>query len=248
MRINIQTNFPDVAKRLHELGRQAPYVVAVSLTRAAKSAQVAIRTEEQSVFDRPTAYALNGTYIKPATKTSLVAELGVKDKAASKGAPLDRVLGPEIQGGGRSQKGFERLLQRAGVLPAGWLAVPAAAARLDGNGNVTRSQLEQILAALQVHRAAGQGRRATRARSSSSRPATDYVVLPAQRRGLRPGIYLKRQFAHGAAIKPVFIFVSSVSYNKRLRFFEIGETVGITQFPRNVDAEWAKAVATARLR
>lgn len=245
MRVSVQTNLGDIAARVASLGRQAPYVVAVSLTRSAKAAQAAIRTEEQSVFDRPTPYALNGTYLKPATKTNLVAELGVKDKAASKGAPLERVLGPEIYGGGRAQKGFERLLQGAGFLPSGWIAVPAAAAKLDGNGNVTRGQLEQILAALQVQRSAGQGRRATRGKPRSS--STGYFALSVASRGLKPGIYLKRQFAHGNAIKPVFIFVRSVTYRQRLKFFDVAMKAVSTTFPAVFSAETAKVVAASRL-
>lgn len=247
MRVIIQSNMHDIASRVAALGRQGPFVAAVSLTRSVKAAQAAVRAEEQQVFDRPTPYALNGTYIKAATKTNLVAELGVKDKSASKGAPLERVLGPEIYGGGRAQKGFERLLQRAGVLAAGWIAVPAAAARLDGNGNVARGQLEQILAALEVHRSAGQGRRATRARSTSNRQATDYFALPAARRGLQPGIYLKRQFAHGNAIKPVFIFVRAATYRTRLKFDDVSKRAVASTFMTVFDQEAAKAIASARL-
>jgi hypothetical protein len=248
MRVTIQTNVADIAKRITELGRQGPFVAAVSLTRSVKAAQAAIRTEEQQVFDRPTPYALNGTYLKAATKTNLVAEVGVKDKSASKGAPLERVLGPEIYGGGRAQKGFERLLQQSGVLPAGWLAVPAAGAKLDGNGNVTRGQLEQILAALEVQRSAGQGRRATRARSTSSRKVTDYFALPATRRGLQPGIYLKRQFAHGTSIKPVFIFVRAATYRTRLKFDDVAKRAVANTFLPVFNAEAAKAIASVRLR
>lgn len=248
MRVTIQSNVGDFAKRIRELGRQGPYVAAVSLTKSVKAAQAAIRAEEQQVFDRPTPYALNGTYSKAATKTNLVAELGVKDKSASKGAPLERVLGPEIYGGGRAQKGFERLLQRAGVLPAGWIVVPAAGAKLDGNGNVTRGQLEQILAALEVQRSAGQGRRATRARSTSSRKATDYFALSAARRGLQPGIYLKRQFAHGTAIRPVFIFVRTAMYHTRLKFDDVSKRAVAITFPTVFSAEAAKAITSARLR
>jgi hypothetical protein len=124
MRIDLRTNFPSVASRVAAIGQQGPFALAVSMTRSAKDAQAAMRAEEQRVFDKPTAYALNGNYIKPATKQHLVAELGVKSKSDSKGAPLERVLGPEIYGGGRFQKGFERMLTRAGVLPAGWRYLP----------------------------------------------------------------------------------------------------------------------------
>lgn len=251
MRINVQTNFPDVASRLRELGRQAPFVAAVTLTRSAKDAQAAIKSEMQRAFDRPTAYALNGTFLKPATKQRLEARVWVKDNVASKGTPADRFLLPQIYGGPRGQKGMERLLQRSGLMPAGWFAVPGAGAQLDGNGNVKRSQIVQILSQLKLQRGAGFESRASgsaRSNRTIARQGVTYFALQVKRRGLAPGIYLKRKFAHGAAVKPVFIFVNSIQYKPRLKFFEVGMATVNAQFPRHFDSEWAKAVQSARLR
>ncbi|KQZ34283.1 hypothetical protein [Massilia sp. Root1485] len=251
MRINIQTNFPDVAQRLSALGRQAPFVAAVSLTRTAKDVQAAIKAEMQSVFDRPTTYALNGTFLKPATRQNLEARVWVKDNPFGKGTPADRFLLPQIYGGSRGLKGMERILQRNGLMPSGWFAVPAAGAQLDGNGNVKRSQITQILSQLRVQSGAGYESRATgsaRSNRTVARQGVTYFALPQVRRGLKPGIYLKRKFALGSAIKPVFIFVQAVQYRPRLRFFEVGQAVADAQFPRHFDAEWAKAVQSARLR
>ncbi|MGB9110550.1 MAG: hypothetical protein WCC39_17825 [Telluria sp.] len=251
MRINVQTNFPDIASRLQALGRQAPFVAAVSLTRSMQDAQAAIKSEMQRAFDRPTAYALNGTFLKPAKKTNLEARVWVKDNPSGKGTPADRFLLPEIYGGSRGLKGTERLLQRNGLMPSGWFIVPGAGAQLDGNGNVKRSQIVQILSQLKVQRGAGHESRATgstRSNRTIARQGVTYFALPVARRGLQPGIYMKRAFAHGSAIKPVFLFVRSVQYRARLKFFEVGLATANAQFPRYFDAEWAKAVQGARLR
>jgi hypothetical protein len=251
MRISVQNNFPEVASRLQALGRQAPYVAAVTLTRSMQDAQAAIKGEMQTVFDRPTTYALNGTFLKPATKQRLEARVWVKDNVGSKGTPADRFLLPQIYGGPRGLKGMERLLQRSNLMPAGWFAVPAAGAQLDGNGNVKRSQIVQILSQLKLQRGAGYESRATgsaRSNRTLARQGVTYFALPAKRRGLEPGIYLKRKFAHGAAVKPVFIFVSAVNYRPRLRFHEVGEATVNAQFPRHFETEWARAVQDARLR
>jgi hypothetical protein len=250
MRITIQDNFPDVAQRLSDLGHQAAFVAAVSLTRTAQDVQAAIKAEMQSTFDRPTTYALNGTFLKPAKKTNLEARVWVKDAPFGKGTPADRFLLPQIYGGDRGLKGMERLLQRNGMMPANWFAVPAAGAQLDGNGNVKRSQITQILSQLRVQRSAGFESRATGSVSSNrtiARQGQTYFALAQAYRALKPGIYLKKKFAHGTAIKPVFLFVQSVQYRPRLKFFEVGQAVADAQFPRNFDTEWAKAVATARL-
>jgi hypothetical protein len=250
LRVNIQTNFPDIAQRLGQLGRQAPYVAAVALTRTMQDVQAAIKAEMQSVFDRPTAYALNGTFLKPAKKDNLEARVWVKDNPFGKGTPADRFLLPEIYGGTRGLKGMERILQRNGKMPQGWFAVPAAGAQLDGNGNVKRSQITQILSQLQVQSGAGYESRATgsaRSNRTIARQGQTYFALPRAYRGLQPGIYLKRKFAHGSAIKPVFVFVQAVTYRPRLRFFEVGQAVVNAQFPRRFDEQWAKAVGDARL-
>lgn len=250
MRINIQTNFPDVAQRLRDLGRQAPFVAAVTLTRTAQDAQAAIKAEMQHTFDRPTAYALNGTFLKPAKKNNLEARVWVKDNPSGKGTPADRFLLPEIYGGDRGLKGMERLLQRNGMMPSGWFAIPGAGAQLDGNGNVKRSQITQILSQLRVQRSAGFESRATGSRRSNrtvARQGQTYFALAQTYRALKPGIYLKKKFAHGMAIKPVFLFVQAVQYRPRLKFFEVGQAVADAQFPRHFETQWAKAVQSARL-
>jgi hypothetical protein len=251
MRINVQTNFPEVATRLRELGRQAPFVAAVTLTRSMKDAQVAIKSEMQRAFVGPTTYTLNGTFLKPAKKTDLEARVWVKDNPSGKGTPADRFLLPQIYGGSRGQKGMERLLQRSGLMQQGWYAVPGVGAQLDGNGNVKRSQIAQILSQLKLQRGAGFESRATgsaRSNRTIARQGVTYFALAKKRRGLEPGIYLKRRFAHGTAVRPVFTFVQSVEYQPRLRFFEVGTAVANARFPRHFETEWAKAVAGARLR
>lgn len=246
MRINAESNASDIAQRIRALGSQALFAAAVSLTRAAKDAQDAERKEMMRAFDRPTAYALNGTFLKAATKQNLEARIWVKDAAGGRGTPADRFLLPEIYGGKRGQKGMERMLQRAGLLPAGWFAVPAAGAQLDGNGNVKRSQVNQILAQLQVQRTAGHESRRSNS-GAARRSSATYIALTTATRGLKPGIYLKRKGAGGAAIQPVFIFVSKVQYRPRFKFTEVGEKVGMERFNVHFETEITKAFATARL-
>jgi hypothetical protein len=247
----MQNNFPDVAQRLRLLGRQAPFVAAVSLTRTVKDVLPAEQDEMRAKFVGPTTYALNGMFIKPATKQRLEARIWVKDNPFGKGTPADRFLLPQIYGGPRGQKGMERMLQSAGLLRAGWFAVPAAGAQLDGNGNVKRSQIVQILSQLKLQRGAGYESRATgsaRSNRTIARQGVTYFALATKRRGLEPGIYLKRKFAHGTAVRPVFIFVSSVQYKPRMRFHEVGQAVSNARFPVHFDNEWTKAVVQARLR
>jgi hypothetical protein len=250
MRMSVKTNYPAIADRISELGRQGAFVAAVSLTRTAKDIQTAIKDEMRTVFDRPTAYALNGTFLKGATKNNLEARVWVKDNPFGKGTPADRFLLPQIYGGARRHKGTERMLQANGLMPAGWYLMPAAGAELDGNGNIRRSQIRQILSQLKVQSGSGYESRAQdsdRSRRTIARQGVTYFALPNGNRGLLPGMYLKRRFGHGTAIRPVFIFVSKVEYQARLKFHEVGQATINARFPVHFEAELAKALRTARM-
>lgn len=251
MRLTMRSNVGDYQRRLAEVGRQAPFVAAVSLTRAVKDAQAVVKADMSRVFDRPTAYALNGTLVKPATKQKLEAKLWVKDNPFGKGTPADRFLGPQIFGGVRGQKGMERALQAAGLMPEGWIAVPAAGAQLDANGNVRRGQITQVLSQLRAQLRAGYESRSSDSAASKrtvSRQGVTYFALPKGNRGLLPGVYLKRRFAAGTAIRPVFLFAPSASYKPRWRFMETGRRISTERFRYHFDAEIDKAIASARLR
>ena len=145
MRISITHNFPQVAASIQAFGRQGQYAAAVALTRTAQDVQPAIKKEMTRAFDRPTNYTLNSTFLKRATRNNLEARVWLKDNATGKGTPADRYLAPQIFGGERRQKGLERALQAARLMPAGYVAMPAVGAQLDANGNVKRSQIVQIL-------------------------------------------------------------------------------------------------------
>jgi len=241
MRMSLRSSFPAVAAQIDELGRRGPVVAAIALTRTAKDVQDAIKAEMRSVFDRPTPYALNGTFLKSANRNSLEARVWVKDNPFGNGTPADRFLGPQIFGGSRGHKGMERMLQANGMMPQGWFVVPGEGAQLDGNGNVRRGQIRQVLSQLKVQRTGGHESRATGSQRSNrtiARQGVTYFVLPNGNKGLLPGIYMKRKFAQGSAIKPVFIFVSQAQYTQRLRFHEVGQAVVDAQFARHFEAEF----------
>lgn len=252
MRLNLQTNFPAVAGRVQQLGQLANYAAAAALTRTAiDDVRPSIRAEMQRVFDRPTAYTLNSMFVKGATKNNLEAKVWLKDNPFGKGTPADRYLAPQIFGGERRQKGMERALQAARLMPAGHFAVPAAGAQLDANGNVKRSQIVQILSQLRAQLGAGYESRASgsaASRRTIRRQGQTYFALPVRTKGLAPGIYLKKQFAMGSAIRPVFLFVSQVRYRPRLRFFEVGEAAARSAFPAHFDAEMERIVARLGMR
>lgn len=249
MKINLKNTAGATSTRVVNLGRQLPFVTAVSLTRTAQDVKPALRAEMIRSFDRPTAFTLGSLYVKSATKSNLEARVWLKDDAG-KGTPAARYLGPQIDGGGRRLKGMEAALKASGLMRAGQFAVPAAGAQLDGSGNVKRSQIVQILSQLKAQRSAGFESRATdsaRSKRTVRKQGVTYFALQEPRRGLKPGIYLKRKFALGSAIRPVFLFVSSLNYKEKFDFHGVGHRVARERFRYHFSQEASKAIANAKL-
>jgi len=214
---------------------------AIALTRVAKSAQAEIRTEMQRVFDRPTPYALNSTYVKPATPSRLTSEVGIKDQlSAGKGTAGIKFLSPQIYGGERGMKRFEKALQARGLMPVGMYAVPGGAAKLDAYGNMAASQIRSILSALGAAEtyAGYSANRTQRSRKRNRRMANYFVGRPGGGR-LPLGVWQVFRFAMGSAVKPVVIFTKAPRYKIRLQFQDIVERV----FDRDFNAFFADALA-----
>lgn len=248
MRIKVAADFKDVRNMIESVGPQAEYAAAVALTKTAKEIRNELKEEMRRVFDRPTNYTLNSLYVKPATKKSLEAFVWLKD-ATSKGTPADRYLKPQIFGGDRSRKSMEKALQREGKMKIGTFAVPAAGAKIDPFGNVDTGQIVQIMSQLKVQRGDGgydmKKSNSKRSQRNLEREGVTYFVLASRYRSLQPGIYLRKKFGFGSAIKPVFIFVDSAKYKQNLDFFGVADNVAKQRFASVFNEELKSALETA---
>lgn len=178
-------------------GRLVPYAAATALTRTASIAQRRdVPDEMRRVFHSPTPYTLGALFLVPASKSNLVARVNVKN-AATAGIQPEKFLAPEVEGGSRGEKRFERALRYAGILLAGERALPGDGLQLDANGNVSGARVRSILAGLKVRE--GRGRR---------------QIFAAEIKGTR-GIWQR----DGRGLKPLFIFTrAGLQYRQRLDF------------------------------
>lgn len=243
MKVGVSASgFGDLAKRIAEAGRQGKYAGSKAINETAKHVREALKDEMANVFDRPTPYSLNSMRIKYATKENLEAFVWLKDEAG-KGTPADKYLRAQIFAGQRAPKRFEMEMYRAGLLPAGMLMVPAAGAKLDRYGNVKLSQVSQIRSQLGVSDKAGYQSNATNSaasRRSRMKQNVIYFSLAEKKGRLKPGIYL-RSMSNRAEIKPVYLFVRSPNYRRRLDFFGIADRV----VKERLDKEFERALDTA---
>lgn len=250
--INIQIRGLDSLMRGFDQAatRQMPFAMAKSLTQVAGLAKTAAREEMQRVFDRPTNFTLNAQRVISATRNNLESVVWFKDV---KPFARHHYLEPQVYGGNRPQKSFEHRLQSRGILPSGWLVTPAAGARLDGFGNMSRGQIVEILSYFDSFREAGYGGnmgsagRARRARGTRSRYGFSYFAIrPGQASHLSPGIYRKTKSNFGSSIKPIMMFVSGAHYTMRLDVEGIAASTYDEHFDRLFAANFNAALATAR--
>lgn len=216
--------------------RQMPFVVAQTLNGLADLSLKGVRAAMEVDFDNPTPFTLNSMYVERATKTKQVAVLQFKDQA-SRGTPASSYLLPEIQGGQRQTKPFERLERGLGVLPSGMVIVPGAGTRLNSYGNVSLNQLDKILSMA----TGAKFTKSKRKGKATDKPMDLFVGRPGGGK-LPMGIYQRTE----DGIKPLFIFVSSAKYRARLNLGQVVGGVTAASFQDVFDKAFTAAMATAR--
>lgn len=256
MQIKIDTNFPAVAEALRKAAGQVPFAAMVALNKTAEAGRVDVVGNMRRVFDRPTPWVLNSLRVKRATKTNLVAEVAFKDKNSVEDSRS--MIEPHVDGGQRRYKGMEARLFRAGLLPAGWSAVPGGGAKLDAYGNMSRGQISQMLNVLGTYTEAGYNKAdaRTRARLAKGNEKKNvygfvYWVNPVggkRARHLQPGVYQRVTTAFGSSLKPVLIFVKRARYKKRLPFYQVVDKAAAKHFPMEFDKAFEAALKTALLK
>lgn len=250
VKVSIKNNLRDYRARVDQVAKQTKYAIAVALTRTAYKLKEAEEREMRDVFDKPTPYTMAALAVKPATKAELKAVVSLKN-FAGKGTPAADYLLPQIVGGTRKMKRFERALQAIGALPHGYRVVPGAAAKVDAYGNMDRGQIVQILSYFKAFPEAGykanmtDKRRKALAKGSKSRLGYEYFVgRPGDRLPL--GIWQRVRFASGTAVRPVMIFVPSTIYSAVFDFQFTAKVVMKKEFDAQFRRAFAEAMAGAR--
>ncbi len=205
----------------------------IKTTRAVTEAEV---DEMNRCFDAPTKFTLNSLTTK-FDQQQIVGTVEIKDGYWTRS---QNYLETQMVGGKRRMKAFEKALQRAGVMPAGALAVPGAGAEIDAFGNMSVGQIRQILSwfdaaemvAGSTQNMGEKGRAKKRKGTRKSQAFEYFAAMSGSRTGggswkngraqnLQPGIYKRVFFGQGNAIKPVLIFVTGASYKQRFKFDDV---------------------------
>jgi hypothetical protein len=214
--------------------KRLPYATATALTRTAKKVQSAFIQAMKEKFDRPTPYTLSGTFVKAATARSLVATVGWKDWS-TKATPASVFMLPQVQGGSRTLKRSEKLLQQERYLPAGMFAVPGSGAKMDQYGNMSRGQLVQVLSTLKAFPESGYLANRSRAMSKRRTRLPEFFVGSPGGGRLPLGVY---QRMRDRTIRPILIFTKAPNYKILIPFAAVATGV----YDANFQTEFNKAM------
>lgn len=248
--INVSANVDQASKQLNAIRKQIPFAASLAINNTARKVKEKEEHEIRDVFDRPTSYIQNSIFVKPSNKRNLTATVGIKDFTV-KGNPATKILKAEISGGARRLKRYEVLLRSVGALPSGYYTVPGAAAEIDQNGNMKRSQLNKIVSYFKAFPEAGykanstDKTRARLAKGSKSRYGVEYFVgKVGQKQQL--GIWQRLIGGLGARVRPVLIFVQSNNYEAVFDFEFVAVNTVKKEFDREFQVAVQRAIGSAR--
>ena len=216
--------------------------VATAITRTAREVEADWRRQFGGSLDRPTPLTRRAGVVQGATAQNLQAVVALREQTAAGASPAE-YLAPQETGGARGVKKFEAALQRAGVMQRGQRAVPGRGAKLDAYGNVSRSQIVQVLSQLAAGRTSVGytrviGRTQGKRDAARRRAGREYVAISRPEGGLSAGIY-ERQ---GRGLVAVFVFVAGVKYNRRLSLIERGSRIANAAATANLQAAVAQQI------
>lgn len=234
---DVRTNIEEIVKELGALQRDIPFMTAYALTNTAKDIHKQQQQAMQQVFDRPTRFALNAQYVKPAKKDDLTAGVLMKDGWGS--IEAWRYLGPQIEGGPRKKKSHERALERAGFLLPNEYVVPSSAVPLDAHGNMKGGEITRLLSQLGASRDATQNMTRRSRKRAISRAGGRFFVMARDRRA-PPGVYLR---INARDAIPWLMFVTPPNYTRRYPFYETAQIAFDQNFDRHFRVAWLRYVS-----
>lgn len=230
VKIEFKIDSKQVSDALSDAARsQMPFVKAKMLTALAKGMQERLKSRLPQVFDRPTPFTQRGVFIKPADKTTQVAEVFFPESQEDAGRATREYIRPGAQGtSARRQKKTEYVLSRMGFLPAGWVTVPGSfykgGGKLDQYGNINGSTYKNIIRGLGMTTSLKPRPLSGRAqkRVAAMGVESEYFAVGTgtnklgKNGGWLPGGVYKRTGPGGRKLAQYLLFVRKASYKQRL--------------------------------
>lgn len=268
--LKVENELPQMLSKLAGIEpTQWPKILASAANETGYYALNKYKQQMPSFFDRPTPFTLNSMFLQKATPSSLEAIVQWKDASGSNGS-AGQYLQPEVFGGARPQKRFERALQAAGLMPAGYVCIPTKDAPIDSFGNVPSAFYQAILTYLKANPTTAKSKQIARLKRqgflkltrgvidtalnyekaqakeqrAAQKKAKYFTAINGQGTTLPGGVY-ERVNLFGGAIRRLFAYVPLAQYKASFPFYQLGADAAYAKFPEKLDEAIAKSVANA---
>lgn len=240
MEFSFQSNIAEWTRDLEDIyKRQIPYATSQALNDTVENIRDYHRMILPIIFDRPTRYTLNALRVLKVDKRFGGLRAGIFFKESNRNGT--HYLRPQVEGGVRPKKAFERWLIAKGIMHSNEYAVPASGLKVDASGNVPIGIITSILSQLQAGSDATQWETKTSRKRNSKTRSRYFLSVEGSR--LRRGIWRRKG---KDTIEPVFIFVGAVTYRKRYDFYGISEDRAASFFPAHFEEWMRKGIADQR--
>lgn len=247
--ISVETNAESVRRLTARQQRQIPFATSQTVNRLARQAVSDLQSEMKDVFKNPTDYTLKAFYAHGGTKNNPGAEILARP-GRLKDTPGWKYLTPEVFGGTRNMKRFERTLQ---AHFGSGQSVPGRGAPLNAFGNISQGFIEKLLSALGAaeNRAGYSANRRNLSKRQRAALGADgnyrraqFFLAHSKSDGSLLGIY---QIVGSGHVEPVLIFPHRVpTYRKRLPYAETIKESVAKHAGQFLGQELEKAIASAK--
>jgi hypothetical protein len=225
---NITTKLAEVRRRLSGLEKQVKFASSKALNDTASEVRKAIPAGLRRSLDRPVPFTVSerATFVRPARRDNLTAEVLFKDRQAS-------YLRYQVEGGVR------RPTRRALRLPS--------AIQLDQYGNIPRGIIQQLIAVARKESKLGK-RKARRIKVSNKLDLFYGDPRDVGGRNFPVGIYkIVRLSAERSQLVPLIVFPeATATYRKRVDLLSIARPVVASAFSPAFTRALRGALASAR--
>jgi len=164
---------------VNALPKTAPRALERAIDYTAKEIKKDVKEMIPRVFDNPVAWTRNSLQVTPTRNHNMTAFVWFKEPPRMS----EHYLVPQVDGGPRDTKGFERALDNIKMVPGKHL-------RLLKSGNVSPGLIQQVLSVLKrAERYAGATRNISGRSKRRNKAERDFIWLRQRRGKLPPGIY-----------------------------------------------------------
>ncbi len=243
LKVEIRQDRQAILRRIQQLERGSVKAIKRALDKTAFEARDAAKAEIKRVFDRPVPFTQNAIYTQASKPDKLEALVGIKDQSVI-GTPAAKYLQPQMAGGQRRHKRFEKWLIYHGIMSSNQYAVPGRGAPLDAYGNVRRGTYTKVLSALRASPDPMQNETARSRARRRRRGGYRIFVVTRNRRAIGIGR------ARGAgALEMLFFFVTNAPrYKAVFKFGELVTKVAVREYPRKLDEQIRRELAGLAIR